>query len=220
VGIYKLKKMDRIQIINKLVLKYGFEKYLEIGVRNPEDCFNQIFCKSKDDVDPGYEYDSYQAKYPFTSNDFFSRLESNLLPITPDYKWDVIFIDGLHLSYQVEMDILNSLNHLSDTGFIVLHDTDPFLYENNYKRLLEAPSEDSAWNGTVWKSIYKIRATRSDLKVCTLKLDQGVSIISRGNSKLIPFDNPFFEYTLFLKNRERDLNLINYHELDFWLDQR
>ena len=100
------------QVINHIIGKYNFTNYLEIGVRYVEDCFNHISCSTKHSVDPGYENPNNPATYKFTSDSFFTQLEHNYLDILPNYKWDVILIDGLHLSYQVEKDILNSLNHL------------------------------------------------------------------------------------------------------------
>ena len=49
--------MDRIEIINSLIKKNNYKTYLEIGVRNPDDCFNHIVCNKKHSVDPGVEGD-------------------------------------------------------------------------------------------------------------------------------------------------------------------
>lgn len=208
--------MHRSQVINHISQKKLFTKYLEIGVRNPDDCFNFINIELKDGVDPGFENPNNPVKYPYTSDDFFARLENGLLDKSPDFKWDLIFVDGLHLSYQVERDVLNSLNHLSEDGVIVLHDCDPFMYEDNYTRVIE-DYWGQGWNGTVWKTIYKLKATRTDLNISTLNVDEGVGLIKRGTQKLIPFDNPYFEYKVFQKNRVRDLNLIPVEELDSWI---
>jgi len=209
--------MHRSEIINQIIQTKSLTKYLEIGVRDPNDCYNFINCENKDGVDPGFENPDNPVKYPYTSDDFFMRLENNLLDKSPDYKWDVVFIDGLHLSYQVEKDILNSLNHLSLDGVIVLHDCDPFMFEYNHTRVIE-DYWGQAWNGTVWKTVYKLKATRTDLNICTLNADEGVGLIKRGSQTLIPFDNPYFEYKLFYNNKSRDLNLISTDELNNWLN--
>jgi len=138
------------------------------------------------------------------------------LDLPSDYKWDLVFIDGLHLSYQVEKDILNSLNHLTEDGVIVIHDCDPFMYEVNYIRVIEDYLGIS-WNGTVWKTIYKLKATRSDLNICTVNTDEGVGLIKRGSQELVPFDNPYFEYKIFQQNRARDLNLIATEKISSWI---
>ena len=209
--------MYRFDIINSIVKKHEFKKYLEIGVCNPEDCFNLIECDDKDSVDPGVEFQENPVKYPFSSDEFFSKLDSGEIDKPSDYKWDVIFIDGLHLSYQVEKDILNSLNHLSEGGIIVLHDSNPpeiwFARED-----LVLDGIPRAWNGTVWKSIYKLRATREDLFVCTVDTDWGVSIVKRGIQECCDFNNSFFEYLIFDKNRKDHLNLISVEEFKRLLD--
>ena len=116
---------SRIDIINFLSNRFDYKSYLEIGLRHPWECFDHINCELKDSVDPGYETDNNIAKYKYTSDSFFSMLDNSLLDKPNDYKWDIIFIDGLHTADQVERDIINSLNHLSDNGSIVLHDCNP-----------------------------------------------------------------------------------------------
>jgi len=196
--------MNRTQIINNIIEKKGYKNYLEIGVGDGLH-FNSIKCSNKTGVDPGIEWDGENvAKYKITSDEFFNIINSNTL-------YDFIFIDGLHLSYQVEKDIINSLKHLSMDGMIMLHDCNPFMYESNHERVIE-DYWGQAWNGTVWKTIYKLRSSRNDLKVITIDEDEGLGIITRGNSITIPFDNPYFEYKLFEKNIKESLGLISYEE--------
>jgi len=209
--------MNRVSIINLIQEKYNFSNYLEIGVRRTEDCFDHVKCSTKHSVDPGFENPNNPATYPFTSDEFFLKLKSNQLDLPLDYKWDIIFIDGLHLAPQVEKDILNSLEHLSENGIIVLHDCNPFLYESNYTRLIE-DYWNQAWNGTVWKPIYKLRTSRPDLSVCTVNVDEGVGLIKRGSQELIPFNNPYFEYKVFQKEVKTALNTIDYSQINDWLN--
>jgi len=203
--------MERYDIINFLIEKYSFENYLEIGVRNPEECFNRILCRVKHSVDPGCESENNLAEYKYTSDSFFRLLENGELNLPNLYKWDIIFIDGLHISDQVERDVLNSLNHLSEDGFVILHDCNPpelWLAREDY--LINGVAE--GWNGTVWKVIYKLRATRPDLFVCTVDTDWGIGIIKRGNQRCCEFDNSFYEYRKFEKDRKNNLNLISVEE--------
>jgi len=53
------------------------------------------------------------------SNEFFTN------QIDQNKKFDFIFIDGLHVFSQVYMDFVNSCNHLSKGGFILLDDIIP-----------------------------------------------------------------------------------------------
>ena len=45
----------RYDLINKVIKKFGFKKYLEIGVCVPSDCFDMIEVEDKVGVDPGIE---------------------------------------------------------------------------------------------------------------------------------------------------------------------
>lgn len=211
--------MYRFDLINHLIDKYNFKSYLEIGVCNPENCFNLINSENKISVDPGVEYQQNPVDYQMTSDEFFSKLDSNQLNLHPDTKWDLIFIDGLHISTQVQKDILNSLNHLSWNGFIVLHDCNPpdiFMAREDYY----VNGQQRPWNGTTWKAIYWLRTHRNDLKVCTLDTDWGLGVVTRGKSDLIDFDNPFYEYNKMSQNRRKDLNLIQVQELENWLQNK
>lgn len=209
--------MERFDIINDLIVKHNYKKYLEIGVRNPDECFNKILCEIKHSVDPGFEVAlphfnlDNNVTYQYTSDTFFKLLENKNLDLPTTYKWDIIFIDGLHISNQVERDIINSLNHLSEDGVVVLHDCNPpelwFARED-----FIVDGEAHAWNGTVWKSIYKLRATRPDLFVCTVDTDFGIGIVKRGHQECCDFDNSFYEYRIFEKNRKEHLNLVSIDE--------
>jgi hypothetical protein len=70
------------------------------------------------------------------------------------------------------------------------------------------------WNGTVWKSIYKLRATRPDLFVCTVDTDWGIGIVKRGKQQCCNFNNSFYEYREFEKNKKEHLNLISIEEFN------
>jgi len=211
--------MDRITIINDLITKYNFKSYLEIGVRNTFECFDLINCEVKDSVDPGFENHINNVKYKLTSDEFFKQLDSSSLDKDSNYKWDIIFIDGLHLSYQVERDITNSLNHLSENGIIVVHDCNPpTLHHAREDYSNHDTPAMGIWNGTVWKVIYNLRATRDDLQICTVNTDWGVGVIRKGNFNPIKFDNPFYEYNQMSKGRRKDLGIIEVHEFEHWIN--
>lgn len=210
---------EYIQMINFVINKYNFSKYLEIGVRDPESCFDNINCKNKDSVDPGAERSENLAKYKLTSDNFFDELQRGKLDKDPEYKWDVIFIDGLHYADQVERDIHNSLNHLSDNGIIFVHDCNPpnEYYSRAYMYDFTTPA-GGYWNGSVWKSFYKIRNSRADLDACTVKDEWGTGVIKKGAQKIFKEENPFFDWHIFDSHREKALNLIDPSEFNSWLD--
>lgn len=204
--------MQRYDIINELILKNGFTKYLEIGVREPNDCFNLININTKHSVDPCYEVIA-PIDYQFTSDQFFELLLGAKLNLEPNYKWDIVFIDGLHESSQVDRDIANALAHLNPGGYIVLHDCNPPTIHHAREDFYDVSTPASSnWNGTVWKAIYKYRATRPDLEIFTIDSDWGVGVIKVGSQECCDFDNPYYEYHKFNSNRANYLNLISVEE--------
>jgi hypothetical protein len=211
--------MERYDIINEIISKYNSNNYLEIGVRNPWECFDIINCGIKMSVDPGIETDVNTATYPFYSDEFFKKLESGNLDIPSDYKWDIIFIDALHLADQCLRDFENSLRHCSDNGFIVFHDANPptsyHAREDYYDYSTPA---GGCWNGTVWKTIQKIR-TDYDLDLITVDSDWGVTVIKNKKTySLLSKDiNPFYEYNTFYRHRNKILNLVSVDEFKNWL---
>ena len=217
--IYQDNPVQKVHNINHLIKINKFTKYLEIGVDDPAGNFNKVICKHKHSVDPCVEFETDDVDYKQTSDDFFNSLDNNKLDLPKDYKWDVIFIDGLHVSDQVERDVNNALNHLSDNGFILLHDTNPTSLWHAREDYADADGNRAPWNGTVWKCIYKLNATRKDLIIHTIDTHEeedfnndiiwGLSIISRGEQECCDFDNSFYEYRTFEKNRSRHLNLIS-----------
>lgn len=196
--------MDRIQIINSLIDTNNFKSYLEIGVRNPDDCFNKISCELKHGVDPGYEGD-FKFDFKMTSDEFFNQ---------NDNKYDLIFIDGSHIDYQVEKDIYNSLMSLNDGGFLVLHDCyPPTIYHQREDYGDNSTPAGGYWNGTVWKAFVKVRSELKDIFSCVVDCDWGVGIITKTKiPNPIVNDNTYFSYREFEKNVKYYLNLITTFE--------
>ena len=101
---------DRIDLINHLCRRYRPVTYLEIGCA-ADDCFKNVEASRKIGVDPirgGTER--------MTSDEFFEQSRR---------KFDVIFVDGLHLLDQARRDVDNAEKALRDGGVIVLHDCLP-----------------------------------------------------------------------------------------------
>jgi len=206
----------RYDLINKVIKKFGFKKYLEIGVCVPSDCFDRIDVEDKSGVDPGIENPENPVKYPLDSDTFFQRLDSGLLDLSKDHKWDLIFIDGLHISHQVLKDIENSLNHLNDGGYIMLHDCNPPEYFNQREDYY-INGKQMPWTGTVWKAIYYLRTHRPDLRVGVIDTDWGVGVIRREPTETLSFSNQFYEFNKMALNRKENLGLMDVSEFDSWL---
>ncbi len=189
-------KKSRLEIVQGIIEKKKFKKYLEIGCFNDE-LFNYVKCEKKIGVDP-VSGGTIRA----TSDQFFSKNEE---------KFDCVFIDGLHEYHQVKKDIVNSLKFLNEDGVILLHDCLP----NNYYEQA-TPRCQWIWNGDVWKAIVECRSLR-DIDVYTCNADHGIGVIfKRPNKNLL--ENSYEDYSklkfdeYFHKNKKL-MNLIEYEEL-------
>lgn len=196
----------RYDLINFLINEYDFKDYLEIGV-NDGSCIRKINIENKDGVDPspnseiGFGDPVPEINYQVTSDYFFDNYAYK--------KYDIIFIDGLHHSDQVDKDIQNSLRYLNDGGFILLHDCNPPEYEVQL-----VPRQTGIWNGDVWKSIVKLRCTDPSLEINVVDTDWGVGVIRRGNSEIYTKNNlnECLEWDYLDLNRDELLNIISVDE--------
>ena len=196
----------RYDLINYIAEQNSFTDYLEIGV-NDGSCIRRINITNKDGVDPspnselGFGEPVPEINYQVTSDYFFDNYAYK--------KYDVIFIDGLHHSVQVDKDIQNSLKYLNDGGFILLHDCNPPEYE-----IQLVPRQTGIWNGDVWKSIVKLRCTDSSLEINVIDTDWGVGLIKKGNSEIYTKASleECLEWNYFDLNRDELLNIISVDE--------
>lgn len=129
--------LERTRFINDLIKNNGYDSYLEIGYGSGVN-FKDIKCKRKVSVDPFENY----ADYVCTSDDFFKANKK---------KFDIIFVDGLHLCEQVLKDVKNSFKVLKPNGKIVIHDCYPEK-EERQNRIRTT----SNWQGDVWKAIVQL----------------------------------------------------------------
>jgi len=201
------KGLQRWDLINYLIEKYNLINYLEIGV-NDALCIRKIKAQHKDGVDPypGSEIGGGyfpEINYPISSDEFFDLIKDH------DIKYDIIFIDGLHSSDQVDKDIQNSLNHIVDNGFIILHDCNPPEYEMQL-----VPRVTGLWNGDVWKSVAKLRCTNSNLQVYVVDIDWGVGVVKKGYQNIYNKDSleKCLDYYYFDAHREELMNIISIDE--------
>lgn len=195
--------MNRIQLINHYLSKKDFKKYLEIGVYKGHS-YNGVDAIIKDSVDPDKDT---PAVYHMTSDEFFENVGPTLA-----YKYDVIFIDGLHHSEQVDRDIENSLKYLEEDGVIILHDCNP-ISEMRQRIPPDFDIWQFGWNGDVWKSIVKFRKNNSYLKynVFVVNDDEGLGVIKPnciGKELKIKIPS-ILDYNFLESNRIEVLNLIN-----------
>lgn len=162
--------MNHLEVINKLIEKYNYKSYLEIGIYDGDN-FSKVNIENKESNDISSDKLVYVDKltYEMTSDEMFSKM-----PL--DKKYDIIFIDGMHDEQFVDRDIINSLKHLNKGGVICVHDVIPKnrrAQENYYDRGYIQKDE---WNGDVWKSITKLQD--QNIEFYTLRnYDYGLTII-------------------------------------------
>ncbi len=187
--------MKRYDIINRLAIIINAKSYLEIGVQDKKNCFDKIKIAQKIGVDPDK---NSNANFTMTSDEYFKNHCNR--------NFDIIFIDGLHHSQQVLLDIENSINRLSSNGFIVFHDCNP-----TEEIMQEVPRNTKVWTGDVWKAFVEIRTKRKDLCMYVIDTDFGVGIIKRGFNDVLKIETQI-TYNEFDKNRKQWLNLISVDE--------
>jgi hypothetical protein len=206
--------MTRIQIINLFIKINKYKTYLEIGVNTPAQpgySHDSIEIETKHGVDPAVD-----TTYKMTSDDFFKDHIK--------MKYDIIFIDGLHIFEQAYRDIVNSLEYLNENGTIIVHDCNP-LKEITQRR----ERASSVWHGDVWKAILKLRIENPNVIIYTVNTDEGCTIIKKGSQKLYtPQENikNIYDFNYFKSNKKEILNLISVREfrnklgISTWFDKK
>jgi hypothetical protein len=171
----------RVEIVQAALDEFSKPSYLEIGVHTGV-LFLHLRARRKVGVDPDPRVPRWKRLvHPNTalrgrlvaetSDEYFAALD-------PGERFEVVFVDGLHLHEQCSRDIENALRHLSPRGTVFVHDCNP-------ASALSAGRDPEAtagagWCGDVWKSIASLRANRDDLSVETLDTDSGIGVVRRG----------------------------------------
>ena len=204
--------MNRTDVINALIVKNNYKSYLEIGLDNPNNNYNNIKCDLKECVDPfiidhhknGFDVNVTEEflksietilTYRMTSDDFFEQNNKT---------YDIVFIDGMHTKEQVSKDIINSLKVLNTGGKIVVHDCLPAFEEAQI-----VPRIQAHWNGDVWKTIPELK--KQNIKYNTVNTDEGICIIDFMENKqdLKYVESWEFEWKDFEKNKSELMNVVS-----------
>lgn len=187
----------RTDLLNHLAEKYQLKRYLEIGVQNLDQNFNKIICPDKVCVDPD---SNAKATYCLTSDEFFTTL----IP----WKYDLIFIDGLHTADQVKRDFENALRIISYKGFIVLHDCNPLKEEHT---IVPRPTERGHWNGDVYKFACELGQYYKKFNV--VDIDNGCGVWNNSGYDILKDTHKEpFNWIDFDILRKEMLNLISWNE--------
>ena len=180
--------MNRLQLINFLIKDRGYQSYLEIGCKG-DATFSRVECESKTGVDP-----ISGGTHRMASDWFFSQNEET---------FDLVFVDGLHLSEQVLKDVDASLAVLNSGGVVLIHDCLPQTRDQQWRDMVRGP-----WTGDVWKAAVILRQ-RSDIDVAVYGNDWGIGVvIPRKNTDLLKVEGRLTWGTL-QDNRQEWLRLMD-----------
>lgn len=189
------KNIYRWDIINEIINKKKFTSYLEIGC-DDNKCFDKINIDNKIGVDP-----ISGGNLRITSDDFFRNNKK---------KFDLIFIDGLHTYEQVKKDIVNSLNSLSNKGYILLHDCLPSRISHQ-----AVPRYKGHWNGEVWKVIVEFR-TKKEINIFTCLIDTGIVVVKKETNEDLLFLKDYnfkkLKFEFFFNNYNRLMKLKSWRD--------
>lgn len=183
---------NRLQLLNYLIETRGYRSYLEIGCGGNKT-FDVIGAPHKVGVDP------QSGGTLRVSSDEFFRVNQ--------VRFDLVFIDGLHLCEQVLRDVEHSLRCLRSGGCIVLHDCLPACREHQ-----EREKQTWNWTGDVWKAVVSLRQ-RADCDVAVLDADWGLGLVlPRPNSA--PLQNvPKLTWDNYQNDRNRLLRVMTFPQL-------
>ena len=207
--------MKRSEIINDIIRVREYTSYLEIGVRDTPDNFQRINAKKRTGVDPeprklllNKQVDTF---HKLTSDAFFKQNTE---------KFDLIFIDGLHVDEQVTRDIKNSLDALTDNGCVLLHDCNPKteFHQRPYEQYELPNGKKPSWNGTVWKAFVRYRNYPEYDQFC-VGTDQGVGFIQKGSQVPLNIKEDDLNWSNFAKNRNKWLNMVTKETFKSWINE-
>lgn len=188
----------RHELINYLIQKNNYKSYLEIGVEDPSINYDRIKIDNKVCVDPAFKKFPLGFSFSGTSDEFFMQNE---------YKFDIIFIDGLHEAAQAYKDIENSLKALAADGIIVMHDCLP-----RREREQIVPRIQDAWTGDVWKAFVRFREKNPYVEMRVVNMDMGMGVLNRSCKKHIFKAGHDLSYLNFTKYYKSWMNVISVEE--------
>lgn len=185
--------MTRTEFINMLIKLHGYTSYLEIGMQKAANNFDKVIAPLKVSVDPDPKA---EAMHKCVSDWFFE---------VDNRKFDLIFIDGLHHSDQVERDIINSLRVLNRDGIIVLHDCNPPTEKDQL-----VPRQHKVWYGDVWRAFVGFRLKYPDVISFCLDHDCGLGVIKYTTipDRIVPGFVTHMNWDHFNNNRKELLGII------------
>lgn len=183
-----------------MIEENGWNSYLEIGCAGNHN-FDQVQSQHKVGVDP------HRGGTLRLTSDAFFRINQE--------RFDLVFIDGLHLKEQVLKDVDNALAILKEGGIILLHDCLPTQEFHQFRK--PTPGK-GAWTGDVWKAVVELR-TRSDVDIAVLDCDWGLGVVRRtpNSARLLPDESTNLNWQEYTERRNWLLRVLPIHAFLEWL---
>ncbi len=185
--------ISRPVAIQRLLDLFESPSYLEIGVDHG-DTFRLVKASRKVAVDPKFHFefpaefddDAPERFYEVTSDAYFGGI------IKPDERFDVIFLDGLHVTEQTLRDLLNAVMFIRRDGVIVIDDVIPASYHASLPDIADLYrvreflaktdrrlESDQAWMGDVYKLPFFIQTFMQQFSYATISDNHGQTVIWR-----------------------------------------
>lgn len=150
-----------------------------------------------------------------TSEEFFKEVERR----STQFRFDLVFIDGLHIYEQAIHDLQNCLRYLSPSGVVVMHDCNPaseaeaFRAESYVQAKKASPlGWNGNWCGDVWKAFAQLRLENPGAPAAVLDCDFGLGVLFPGRGPLtisgVRDDFVKLPFSTLQLNRRELLNLV------------
>lgn len=184
----------RSEAVRGLLSLFEQPRYLEIGV-NAGETFHAVTAKEKVAVDPHFRFDLAVAKtekvdctyHQVTSDEYFGSI------ISPDERFEVIYIDGLHTSEQTLRDFMNAISFLSPDGVILIDDVRPPTYlasipdrKTFFKVRESLGSSKATWMGDVFRLVYFLETFAQQFSYRIVADNHGQAVVWRNRRAQVP----------------------------------
>jgi hypothetical protein len=153
---------DRKAVVNLLLATIPDADYLEIGCAD-NALFDAVMARRKVGVDP-----RQGGTHRMTSDAFFATAREGR---GEGERFDVVFVDGLHLYEQVRRDLDGALSVLKPGGWIAFHDMLPRDWLEEHVPQIRT----RGWTGDGWKVAFELLAS-PDMDFRLLAVDHGVLV--------------------------------------------
>lgn len=153
------------RIVGRALSSNGGKRYLEVGIKKGAT-LNAVEAATVVGVDPFHWVDVSTCRpgmtvVPLPSDAYFDGLSG-------DERFDVVFVDGLHVFRQAYRDVLNAASVLAPGGAILIDDVVPTTAAAAHpskavSRSLDPSSQD--WMGDVYKVVIALERHHPEIEV-------------------------------------------------------